>query len=60
MPNDQTLYAGLVRFLKDERATVSIEYALIVTILSIIAIGSMISVGGSVNSFFTSASNGLR
>jgi Flp pilus assembly pilin Flp len=45
--------------LRDKAGTVSIEYALIVTIISIIAISSMISIGGSVNGYITSAYNGL-
>lgn len=51
---------SLLHMLRDETGTVSIEYGLIVTILSIIAIGSMLAMGGSVNSFFTSASAGFR
>ncbi|MFW0777009.1 MAG: Flp family type IVb pilin [Rickettsiales bacterium] len=50
----------LFRLAKDNAGTVAIEYGLIVTIISVIAIGSMISVGGSVDGFFTSALAGLR
>lgn len=46
--------------LRDESGTTVVEYGLIATIISIIAIASMIAMGGSVNGFFTSASVGLR
>jgi len=48
------------RLFKNESGTTTIEYGLIVTILSVIAIGSMIAIGGSVAGFFANASAGLR
>lgn len=48
------------RLLRDESATVAIEYTLIATIISIIAIGSMIIIGGSVDGFFNTVLVGFR
>jgi Flp pilus assembly pilin Flp len=47
------------RFLSDETGTVAMEYALIATIVSIIAIASMIAMGGSVSTFFFNALSGF-
>ncbi|MGE0755002.1 MAG: Flp family type IVb pilin [Alphaproteobacteria bacterium] len=50
----------LCRLYACERGTTAIEYALIATIISVIAIASMLVIGGSVNTFFTNAANGFR
>lgn len=51
---------NLLALLKDESATVVIEYGLIATVISIIALSSMTLVGGSVNGFFGSAVAAFR
>jgi Flp pilus assembly pilin Flp len=43
----------------DDSATVAIEYALIGTLISIIAIASMIAIGGQVSGFFLAMLNGF-
>ncbi len=49
----------LNRLLCDETGTVAIEYALIASIVSIVAIGSMIAMGSSVTSFLYNAQAGF-
>jgi Flp pilus assembly pilin Flp len=48
-----------MRFLRDETGAVPVEYALILTLISIVAIGSMLAIGGSVNTYLTDAHTGL-
>lgn len=54
------IYAALECFRSCERASTLIEYALIATVISIIAVASLIAMGGSLNSFLNSANSGLR
>ncbi|EFO33149.1 Flp/Fap pilin component [Roseibium sp. TrichSKD4] len=49
----------LVRLLKDEAGTTSIEYALIGVLLSIIMIGAVTMMGTSLNSMFEGVESGL-
>lgn len=46
--------------LQDDSGTATIEYGLILTIVSIIAISSMIAIGGSVTGFFNGVLAGFR
>jgi Flp pilus assembly pilin Flp len=47
-------------FWQDQGGTTAIEYGLIATILSIIAIGSMIAIGAQVDVFFNDMLNSFR
>ncbi|MBY0406674.1 MAG: Flp family type IVb pilin [Rickettsiales bacterium] len=47
-------------FWKDESGTALIEYGLIATIVSIIAIGSMIAIGAQVGVFFNDMLTSFR
>jgi pilus assembly protein Flp/PilA len=48
------------RFLRDESAATSIEYALVATLVSIIIVGSVTSIGQTVkNLFFDSVNAGF-
>jgi pilus assembly protein Flp/PilA len=44
--------ARFVRFLRDERGTTAIEYALIASVISIVIVGAATSVGSSLEGFF--------
>jgi|GEM_PF-4795436 len=46
-------------FANDESGTVLIEYGLILTLITILIIGSLEAMGASVIGFFTDALNGL-
>ena len=48
------------RFLADTSGAVSIEYAIIASLISIAAIGSMLAIGGSVTAYFTSIQTAFR
>jgi Flp pilus assembly pilin Flp len=47
----------IIRLLRNEAGTAPIEYAMIATLVSIIAISSMTAIGGSVNSYLNAASS---
>lgn len=46
-------------FRDDESGLVLVEYGLILTLITILVIGSLVSMGGSVSGFFTDALAGL-
>jgi pilus assembly protein Flp/PilA len=47
------------RFAKDESGATAIEYGLIAALISVVAIGTLTTVGSRLNSKFTQISNGL-
>lgn len=49
----------LKAFVKDESGGIIVEYGLILTLITILVIGSMVSMGNSVDGFFNSALAGL-
>ena len=50
----------LKKFVADESGATAIEYALIATIISIVVVTSLTSMGVSLNGFFTSVATSLR
>lgn len=50
---------ALLRFLENESGSTAVEYGLLATIISVIAIGSMIAMGGSLRGFFEAMVAGL-
>jgi pilus assembly protein Flp/PilA len=52
--------SALIRFLRDEAGTTAIEYGLIAFGLSIVIVGSVNAIGGSVKNLFTNVSTGLN
>lgn len=53
------MYKCVSRFWRDESGSVAIEYGLILSLITVLLIGSMVAIGGSVNSFYTNALDGL-
>ena len=47
------------RFIKEEEGQGLVEYALIIGLISIVAIAALSAAGGSINSMFTSVSDKL-
>jgi pilus assembly protein Flp/PilA len=50
----------LARFFQDASGAVSIEYAIIASLISIAAIGGIMAIGGSVSGFFASIQGAFR
>jgi pilus assembly protein Flp/PilA len=48
------------RFMRDESGATAIEYGLIATLISVVAIATLTSIGTNLNNKFTSVSNGLN
>ena len=49
-----------VRFLRDDRGATSIEYAIIASMLSIVILVAVFSIGTTLNTTYTSVAAGLR
>jgi pilus assembly protein Flp/PilA len=49
----------IARFCLDKRGATSIEYAMIATLISIIAVASMRAIGTSLTGYFSNVSNNL-
>jgi pilus assembly protein Flp/PilA len=53
--------AGLIgRFLRDERGTTAIEYAIIASGVSIVIVGTVATLGTAVKGFYSSVANALK
>jgi pilus assembly protein Flp/PilA len=48
------------RFLRDERGSTAIEYALIASGVSIVIVGTIATLGASVKSFYTGVATALK
>ena len=48
-----------MRFLKDDEGVTAIEYGLIASLIAVVIIAALISVGGGLNTVFTSVANQL-
>ncbi len=53
------LDARFAGFVRDERGATAIEYALIAGLISIVIVGAVTAIGGSVNNLFASILPGL-
>ncbi|MCU4179108.1 Flp family type IVb pilin [Bosea sp. BH3] len=53
------LAASFVRFIRNERGTTAIEYALIAGLISIVIVGAVTAVGVNVGNLFASILPGL-
>ena len=51
---------GFVRFLKDQTGAVAIEYSVIGTLVSVLIIGSALSIGTSVSASLSPLASGLN
>jgi pilus assembly protein Flp/PilA len=52
---------GLIgRFLRDERGSTAIEYAIIASGVSIVIVGTVATLGTAVKGFYTSVANALK
>ena len=49
----------ILQLLRDRSGATAIEYAMIASVISIAAIGAMISVGGQVDGMFNNVANGF-
>jgi len=56
-PAIRTLFG---RFLRDERGSTAIEYALIASGVSIVIVGTIATLGASVKSFYTGVATALK
>ena len=50
----------LQQFIRDDAGSVTIEYAMIATLISIAVVGAALAIGGKTASFFASAAHALR
>ena len=50
----------LSRFVRDESGATAIEYGLIAALISVVIIGGLTAVGGSLNTMFKTVSTDLR
>jgi len=58
---DKAKARGLIgRFLRDERGTTAIEYAIIASGVSIVIVGTVATLGTAVKGFYTSVANALK
>jgi pilus assembly protein Flp/PilA len=48
------------RFVRDERGATMVEYGLLVALVAVAVIGAVTALGGSINTFFETADNGLN
>ncbi|MCG8359293.1 MAG: Flp family type IVb pilin [Kiloniellales bacterium] len=53
------MFKGFRSFAKDESGATAIEYGLIAALVSVAAIGALTSMGGSLDTMFTSVSSTL-
>jgi pilus assembly protein Flp/PilA len=50
----------LARFVKNESGATAIEYGLIAALISVVIVGALTTIGGNLNTKFTSVGNSLR
>ncbi len=50
----------LSRFVKDESGATAIEYGLIAALISVVIVGALTTIGGNLNTKFTSVGTSLR
>jgi len=48
------------RFVRDERGATMVEYGLLVALVAVAVIGAVTALGGSINTFFQTADDGLN
>lgn len=53
------LYAGIQRFIRDEEGVTAIEYALIASLIAVVIIVAVRTVGQDVNNTFQAIANAL-
>ena len=53
------LYSGIQRFIRDEEGVTAIEYALIASLIAVVIIVAVRTVGQDVNNTFTAIANAL-
>jgi|SanBayMetagenome_1026888.scaffolds.fasta_scaffold00543_10 pilus assembly protein Flp/PilA len=57
----QSIAAKLIgRFVRDQRGATMVEYGLLVALVAVAVIAAVTTLGGSINSFFQSADDGLN
>jgi pilus assembly protein Flp/PilA len=56
----QKAYGLVGRFLRDERGTSAIEYAIIASGVSIVIVGTVASLGTAVKGFYVNVANALK
>ena len=50
----------LTRFLKNESGATAIEYGLIAALISVVIVGALTTIGGNLNTKFTSVGTSLK
>ena len=50
----------LSRFMKDESGATAIEYGLIAALISVVIVGALTTIGGNLNTKFTSVGTSLK
>ena len=59
-PSTPAIRALLGRFLRDELGSTAIEYALIASGVSIVIVGTIVTLGSNVKGFYTSVATALK
>jgi pilus assembly protein Flp/PilA len=60
LPVDWKRRTGLLSFVSDDRGQGLVEYGLILGLVAMVAIGALLTLGGSVNTTFGGAANSLN
>lgn len=50
----------LKQFIRDESGATAIEYGLIAALISVVIVGALTTIGGNLNTAFTSVGNSLK
>ena len=50
----------IARFVKDESGATAIEYGLIAALISVVIVGALTTIGGNLNTKFTSVGTSLK
>jgi pilus assembly protein Flp/PilA len=56
----RTMLISLAQFMRDQRGATSIEYALIASGISIAIVGTIVTLGSNVKSFYSSVATALK